>query len=334
MRQLITLFLLLFFVFQNIHAQQDAMFTKYMFNSLSYNPGYAGSREYLSVVALYRNQWNGMDGAPVTQTFSVHSPLNERVGVGLNVTNDKVGVSGSTQANLSYAYRIPFGEGKVSIGVQASFLNYRADFDRLNYKDPQDQDQSFRGSNVNFWAPNFGAGVFYYSEKFYAGFSAPHLLKSDLRKEEVNSRRWAQLYPHYFFTTGVAIPVQGDNLIFKPSILIKSVGLFGEFASRSDNLLPIGAPNEFDIDLSLLFYQALWVGASFRSSFEAVVGSSSSVDSADLWAMMHLRRGIRVGLAYDFTLTELQDYNNGSFEIMLGYDFNFKEKHIVTPRYF
>jgi len=310
------------------------MFTKYMFNSLSFNPAYAGSKEFLSVVALYRNQWNGMEGAPVTQTVSVHTPFKERIGLGLNITNDRVGVSGSTQANLSYAYRIPFGQGKLALGLQASFMNYRADFDKLNYRDPQDQDQSFKNSNVNFWIPNFGTGAYYYSDKFYLGVSVPHLIKSDLRRDNVDATRWAQLYPHYFITAGTAIPIAGKNMVFKPSILIKSVGLFNEFSTQANNRLPIGAPNEFDIDLSVLFYNALWVGTSFRSSFEAIVGKSSSVDSADLWAMMHLKRGIRLGLAYDFTLTELREYNRGSFEIMLGYDFHYQNEFITTPRYF
>ena len=334
MRKFIPLLLLFFFISNITNAQQDAMFTKYMFNTLSYNPAYAGSKEYLSAVAIYRDQWWGIEGSPHTQTFSVHTPFKERVGFGLNITNDKIGVSGSTVGSLSYAYRIPFGKGKVSLGLQASFMNYRADFDRLNYRDPRLNDESFVDANVNFWAPNFGFGAFYYSKKFYAGFSVPHLLETDLRRNEITTNRWAQLYRHYYFTTGVAIPISGDAIIFKPSLLIKSVGLFGSFSTRTTNLKPIGAPNEFDIDVSFLFYQAFWVGTSFRSSFETFIGKTSSVDSADIWAMIHLNRGVRVGLAYDFTLTELREYAKGSFEVMLGYDFNYNDRSVVTPRYF
>ena len=333
MKKLIPLFLIIFFISNNIHAQQDAMFTKYMFNSLNFNPGYAGSKEYLSLVALYRDQWLGLDGAPTTQTLSIHTPFKDRVGFGLNISNDKVGVTGSTVGSLSYAYRVPFGKGKVSIGLQASFMNYRTDFAKLNYKDPRSNDLSFK-DDINLWAPNFGAGIYYYSDKFYVGFSVPHLIKTDLRKESVSTTRWAQLYRHYYFTTGLAIPLRGESLIFKPSLLIKSVGLFGDFTSNSNNRMPVGAPTEFDIDISFLFYQSLWVGASFRSSIEAFIGKTSTVDSADLWAMFYLNKGLRVGLAYDFTLTELRNYNKGSFEVMLGYDFYFQQKHVVTPRYF
>ena len=333
MKKYLPLFLILFFISNNTHAQQDAMFTKYMFNSLNFNPGYAGSKEYLSMVALYRDQWLGLEGAPTTQTLSIHTPFKERVGFGLNISNDKIGVTGSTVGSLSYAYRIPFGKGKVALGLQASFMNYRTDFGKLNYKDPRSSDLSFK-DDVNLWAPNFGAGVYYYSDKFYAGFSVPHLIKTDLNDASGSNTRWAQLYRHYYFTTGMAIPIRGESLVFKPSLLIKSVGLFGDFTSSSSNQNPVGAPTEFDIDLSFLFYQSLWVGASFRSSFEAIIGKTSTVDSADLWAMFYLNKGMRVGLAYDFTLTELRNYNKGSFEIMLGYDLYFKEKHIVTPRYF
>ena len=334
MRKYIPLFILLFFISNQTNAQQDAMFTKYMFNSLSYNPGYAGSKGYLSMVGLYRDQWLGLEGAPTTQTLSIHTPFKEKVGLGLNLTNDKIGVTGSTVGSFSYAYQIPFGKGIVSLGLQASFMNYRTDFGKLNYKDPRSNDPSFEDADVNLWAPNFGAGVFYYSDKFYAGFSVPHLIKTDLRNENVQTTRWAQLYRHYYFTTGVAIPIRGESLVFKPSILIKSVGLFGDFTSSSSNLKPVGAPTEFDLDLSFLFYQSLWVGASFRSSFEAFIGKTSSIDSADLWAMFYLNKGVRVGLAYDFTLTKLREYNKGSFEIMVGYDLYFQEKSVVTPRYF
>ena len=109
-------------------AQQDAMFTKYMFNTLVYNPAYAGSYEYLSINALHRGQWWGIDGAPTTQSLSVHTPVSERVGLGLSLVNDKIGPTGSTQINAVYAYRIPIGPGKLSIGLQAGVFQRRADW--------------------------------------------------------------------------------------------------------------------------------------------------------------------------------------------------------------
>ena len=335
MRKIIPFLLLAFFFQQSASAQQDPMFTKYMFNSLTVNPGYAGSKEYISIAALYRNQWWGIDGSPVTQSLTAHAPVNDKVGVGLSLVNDKLGATGSTVANLSYAYRIPFGKGKVSIGLQAGLMNYRTDFSVLKYRDPQSNDPSFDDSDVNLFMPNFGAGVYYYTDKFYVGFSVPHLINSDLRRDvDLVTNKWAQLYRHYYFTGGMAIPVKGDAIIFKPSILIKNVGLFEEFSSRSSSLKGVGAPTEFDIDGSFLFYNAFWIGASFRSSFEAIFGKTSSVDSANIWGSYNLRNGFRIGASYDYTLTKLQRFASGSFEVMLGYDFNFNKGNIVTPRYF
>lgn len=127
-----TLFICLFFGPVVLLAQQDAMFTKYMFNTLVYNPAYAGSHDHLSINALHRGQWWGIDGAPTTQTLSVHSPVSDRVGIGLSLINDKIGPTGSTQVNAIYAYRIPLGAGKLSIGLQAGVFQWRADWSQLN----------------------------------------------------------------------------------------------------------------------------------------------------------------------------------------------------------
>ena len=340
MRKITLHFFLLFFLVNISFGQQDAMFTKYMFNSLSYNPAFAGTPGYMSARLLYRNQWWGIDGAPVTQTLTVHTPLKEKVGLGLSLINDAIGATGSTTANFAYAYRIPFGNGNLSLGLQAGVMNWRADWndDGLRFKDPKGTDEAFAETNPSRWIPNFGAGAFYYAPKWYVGFSVPHMINWDLRKNSdqypINSDKWAKVYNHYFITAGAAIPISGPSLIFKPSILIKSVGLFGAFSSGS-NVNTVGAPNEFDLDISFLFYNTLWVGASFRSAFEAdVFGGDSSTDSADIWMSVYLGNGLRVGAAYDYSLTKLQNFAKGSFEIMLGYDFNFDVKRVNTPRYF
>lgn len=320
-----------------MNAQQDPMFTKYMFNGLAYNPAFAGSPGYLSVRALHRSQWTGIDGAPITQSFSLHMPFKDRVGLGLSVVNDKVGATGSTSAYFSYAYRVPFGSGKLSLGLQAGAMNWRADFDKLRYHDPQELDPSFIEGSPNTWMPNAGVGVFYYTPIYYVGFSVPQMISWELDNEPRNNDvpRVAKYYPHFYFTAGAAFPVNGDALYFKPSLLIKSVGLLGELASQSNTLNTVGAPTEFDIDMSFLLYQSFWVGASFRSAFEAdVFGGDSSFDSVDIWMSYYLQNGLRVGAAYDYTISGLRTQTDASFEVMLGYDFNFDSKSIVTPRYF
>ena len=138
---------------------------------------------------------------------------------------------------------------------------------------------------------------------------------------------------HYYYFVGTAIPLNGPALVFKPSMLIKNVG-WDKRATKLDAFRDIGAPNEFDIDLSLLFQETLWVGASFRSSWAKLIDGKSSYDSADIWISLLMKNGFRIGAAYDYPLTELSNVTTGAFEIMVGYEFNFREKRIVTPRYF
>jgi len=332
MRKNYTLLIAFLLIFgSSAFAQQDAMFTKYMFNSLVYNPAYAGAKDHMAIGLLHRTQWWGIDGGPNTQSFTIHTPLkNKRVGLGFSAVNDAIGPSNSIRANVSYAYRIPIGKGKLSIGLRGGIMNWRADWGKLDIE--QGVDEAFM-ENPNLWQPNFGAGLMYYNEKFYIGFSSPQLIEYDLRTGDINTPVWAKQYRHYYFMTGVAIPLRGDALIFKPSILVKNVGLLSGL-SKDEAYQEFGAPTEFDIDLSFMFYQALWVGASFRSAIEGVVGGKSSIDSADIWASYYLANGLRIGAAYDYTLTKLQGPAKGTFEVMIGYEFNYKSKQIVTPRYF
>jgi len=313
-------------------GQQDAMFTKYMFNSLVYNPGYAGSREYMSANILHRTQWWGIEGAPTSQTITLHSPLkNKRVGVGLSAIYDQIGPTKTLQVYGNYAYRIPIGKGKLSIGLNGGMMNWQADWSEVSLEDPNDP--AYQGA-PNMWLPNFGVGLYYYTQKFYVGISSPHLIEHDLRDPaNINTPIWAKNYRHYYFTTGLAIPIKGDMVVFKPSILVKNVGLLSSF-NKDEAYQNIGAPTEFDIDLSLFFYQTLWIGASFRSAVEGVVSDTSSFDSIDIWAAYYLANGLRIGAAYDYTLTKLQQPAQGSFEIMLGYEFDYQTKQVVTPRYF
>ncbi len=320
----------------NMFGQQDPMFTKYMFNSLHYNPAYAGSHDHLSLALLHRTQWINFKGAPSTQTLTAHTPLREnRVGVGLTLLHDQIGATNTSSANLSYAYRIPFGKkAKLAIGVQGGVTNYRADWQKLNLE--TGNDVAFAGENTNKWLPNFGLGIYFQTKHFYTGLSSPHLIEHKLRDKGTSSLEpslIAQQYRHYFFTIGGAIPIKGDDIIFKPSLLIKNVGIDSKLR-KTEELQAINAPTEFDFDVSFLFMETLWVGTAFRSSIEKFSNDKSSFDSGDVWASYNLRNGMRIGLAYDYTLTEIRKETPGSFEVMLGYEFNFKNRRIETPRYF
>ncbi len=318
------------------HAQQDPMFTKYFFNSLTFNPAYAGSREHLTINAIHRTQWWGIEGAPSTQSVTLHTPLsNERVGVGLSLVNDKIGPTNSLNANLSYAYRIPIGKkSKLAVGIQAGATNWRADWSKLSIQDAGDP--SYNVQQPNWIKPNFGAGVYFYNRNFYAGLGVPRIIEYDLLRTQTGANLpdsiYGKQFRHYFFTLGGAIPLRGNALIFKPSLLVKASAPDARLKSGTP-FSSVGAPTEFNVDLSLFFQETLWVGASFRSAIE-VFNDKSSFDSVDFWASYFLGSGLRVGVAYDYTLTALQRKAGGSFEIMLGYEFDYKTKRTVTPRYF
>ena len=315
-------------------SQQDPMFTKYMFNSLIFNPAYAGSKEHMAITLLHRDQWWNIEGGPRTQSFTIHSPLNEeRVALGLGLYNDVIGPTRTVSIMTSYAYRLELGEGgKLSFGLQAGMMNWQADYTQLILDNPTDF--AFMEATPNFWKPNFGVGIFYYTDFFYVGLSVPHILDIELY-EDAPPDFIARQFRHYFLTAGLAIPLQGSrSTVFKPSILIKNVGLFGEFRNPTHTYANIGAPTEMDIDISFLFHDALWVGASFRTALEAFVNQTSSFDSVDFWAAYYLRKGFRIGVSYDFTLTQLRPYAQGTFELMLGYEFNYKGEVIQHVRYF
>lgn len=328
-------------------AQQEAQFTHYMFNTLVYNPGYAGSKEYLSAVAVYRDQWaakgkkGSWEGRPITQTMSVHSTFKKRVGLGFNIVNSSTGAREATYVNGIYAYRINFGKGTLSVGLQGGVMNWRADWTKLDFQQPQEIDNAFANPSPSLWLPDFGAGLFFYTPNFYAGASMPHLANSQLRtlapEEQNEVRKWAKVHRHFYLTTGGAIPIKGDDLVFRPSFLLKSVGLFNNFFRQGNLVREIGAPVSFDLDASLFFHRKLWLGLAFRSAFAAFNQTGpkqTSHESFDLWTAFHFENGLRIGLAYDYPVGNLRTIATGSFELMLGYDFYREVDKAVHIRYF
>jgi type IX secretion system PorP/SprF family membrane protein len=310
MEKLFTLLLYILLV-NSVFAQQDAMFTQYMFNGLVLNPAYAGSREVLSATALYRNQWVGIDGAPKTVTFSMHAPVrNEKIGLGIIFCNDRLGITNTNNVGLNYAYRITFkNKAKLSLGLQASVLQYRADFASIAHSfSPSVFDPAF-AQVINRWLPNFGTGIYYYTNKFYAGISMPNILLNKLSESgavfQVGDK--ASQYRHLFLTTGYVFDLN-KSLKLKPSILVKFVQ---------------GAPVEFDFNANLWLFDMFAVGLSYRTR-----------DSIDALFEFQVTPQLGIGYAYDYTLTPLGKYTSGSHEIMLRYEFGFSKTRIITPRYF
>ena len=297
-------------------AQQDEHYTMYFFNTLVQNPGYAGSREVISLVGLYRTQWTGIEGSPKTMSLSIHSPMrNDKVGLGLNIVNDQLSVTNTTRVTGDYAYRIPVGNngGKLAIGIQASLLNLTNNLSKLSTTVGNDPSLV----NVkNLLLPNVGAGLYYYTQKMYLGLSMPHMINFKLDKREVassaTSDSLARQFTHLFGTAGIVLPLSKD-IKLKPALMAKYV--------PGNNIF--GAPPSLDINVSALLKEALWLGASYRTG-----------DSYDFIVGYQFNKQLRAAYAYDLTRTELSRVAEGSHEIMLGYDFNFDRSRVVTPRYF
>lgn len=285
------------------YAQQEVMFTQYMFNGLALNPAYAGSHDVVSVTAIGRQQWVGLEGAPSTQTFSVHSPIkSDRVGIGMLLLHDRIGVTDQYNTTLSYAYRIPMEHGKLAMGLQAGISNYQADY----HKTGIDNDIAFNRGGISVWQPNFGAGLYYYNSRFYAGFSVPQLLERVYDSYENSTNQG--LVRHYFLNAGYVLNLNQD-LKLKPNALLKVVE---------------GAPVQLDLNANLLIMEVLWIGLSWRS-----------FDSVDGLMQLQLTDRLQVGYSYDFaTSREIRSVNGGSHELSLNYQFTIGHKKSVSPRYF
>ncbi len=295
------LFLILSF---NVKGQQQAMFTQYMFNGLALNPAYAGIHEGLSASMLWREQWVGFEGAPSTQTFSIHSPIRYKpISLGAMLIRDKIGVTEQFGAYFSYAYRIMTGrKSRISFGLQGSLSNFNS-----NYVDATlGLDPTLLNSNVNETKPNIGAGIMFHSDKYYFGLSVPQVLNH--RFDSSNPDSDSYMVRHYFATAGVVLDLNRDVKI-KPNLLIKAVR---------------GAPVELDLNVNVLLQEFLWVGVSYRS-----------FDSFDAIVQFQLTPLLQLGYAFDFaTTTEIRRVNSGSHEIMVNYRFKLNKDKTVTPRYF
>ncbi|SFN02998.1 type IX secretion system membrane protein, PorP/SprF family [Chitinophaga sp. YR627] len=308
MKQVLAVITCLILGLADVRAQQDAMYSQYMFNMMGVNPAYAGSRGVLSATALYRRQWVGIDGAPETSTFAFDMATRDnKVGLGIQAFNDKIGIMRTTGFYATYAYRIRFeNEGSLAIGLQGGLSNFKADLTKVDLID--EDDQAFV-QNINVLLPCFGAGIYYNTDRFYAGFSIPNLVKSYLRKDAVYYRAdvVAKKYMHFFFIAGYVFDLNED-LKLKPSTLVKAVR---------------GAPVQVDINANLWIRDVISVGASYRTG-DAICGL----------AEVQINDQFRLGYAYDHTVSKLVKYNQGTHEIMLRYEFGWEKGRVLSPRYF
>lgn len=308
MKKALFLILLIYLLVNpSLYAQQESLLSQYMFNGLVLNPAYAGSKDYASITAMFRKQWTGFQGAPVTESVSIHGPLkNKKVGLGLMIANDHIGVTNQTDVYGSYAYHIPLRKGKLALGLQFGLSYIKSNFSDLTVW--EGNDQVFELNTQTNLLPNFGAGAYYYSDKFYAGISVPHLMNYDPdRTLGVEIKDAFRQTRHYFLASGFVLDA-GKDLKIKPSVLLKYV---------------FGAPVQYDINLNFLLNDILWVGATYRSK-----------DAMVILIEYQVNRKLRFGYSYDLTLSRLKNYQSGSHEIMVGYDFGYNILKIKNPRYF
>lgn len=295
----------------SLQAQQAPMYTHYMYNTLSINPAYAGSRDALTVTALHRSQWLNFKGAPTTQTLTMHSPINsEHIGLGLALSNDKIGPINNTSAFLSFAYIMKLNsKSKLALGLNGGVNILQANLSSLELD--QQNDPVFMNNIKNRTTPNFGFGAYYSRERFYAGLSAPNLLQNNYSLITLadGSQLAGKEQRHFFFTTGALFELN-PNLDFKPTALLK---------------VTEAAPIQVDVTASFVLMKKLLLGAMYRSgdSFGALVG-------------LDLNQQFHIGYSFDWSYgIRTFKYNQGSHEIVLRYDFIFSsKKQIHTPRHF
>lgn len=287
----------------NTNAQQEGQFTQYLDNMLYYNPGYTGSRGNMNISASHRQQWTGFKGAPSTQNLSFHTPLKyESTSVGLSVLNDNIGPINQTwiNATAAYAFRFKRNDAKLSLGLNGGINLMNGDLTRLHTVDANDP---LAERYVNKIKPNFGAGIYYHSKKWFAGVSSPQLIEnvSSLTDLNVNIQR------HYYVSVGGYFQVN-RMLKIRPSTLVK---------------ITENAPMTADISLAFMFYDRLWIGGNYRLT-----------ESAGGLIQFQINNQFKFGYAFDISTSKLVRHNYGTHEILLSYDFVFKKKSITSPSYF
>ncbi|WP_378185285.1 type IX secretion system membrane protein PorP/SprF [Aquimarina sp. W85] len=300
----------------SIHAQQDAQYTQYMYNTISVNPAYAGSRGALSITGLHRSQWVGVEGAPRSQTLSVNTPLgiDNQIGVGFSVINDQIGPTSETYFDVDFSYTIRTSEkAQLSFGVKAGGHLLNVDFNRLtkyNINDP-----SFESNINNKFSPNLGVGLYYFTDVFYLGLSAPNILETDHFDEQstVETSNTTSVIAkeriNYYLIAGHVFDIS-SNVKFKPALLTKLV---------------TGTPLQVDVSANFLLYDRFTVGGAYRwsAAWSALLGFQVS-------------DGVLIGLSYDREITELgtAKFNSGSYELMVRFELFKSYDRILTPRFF
>lgn len=285
-------------------AQQDAQYTQYMYNTININPAYAGSRGAMSIFGLYRTQWVGLDGAPETSSFSLNTPLsNSNLGLGVSFVNDKIGPTNENALSADLSYTVPTSETfKLSFGIKATANLFSLDVNKLN---PEHQgDPQFQDLNSKF-SPNVGAGVYYHSDKAYIGLSVPNFIETN--RYDDNDTAIFKDKINYYLIAGYVFDLD-PYIKFKPAVLTKMVE---------------GSPLQVDLSANFMFNDKFVAGLAYRWS--AALSAMAGFQVTD---------GLFIGYSYDRETTRLNNYNSGSHEIFLRFEFFNNYSRITSPRFF
>ena len=306
MKKIVTLVMVLISILS--YAQQDTQFTNYMYNTLSFNPAYAGSRGTTSIYLSQRSQWVGLEGSPTTNALSYHSPIgSSNLGIGISFLNDAIGPVEENLVSIDMSYTIQTSyDYKLAFGLRASALMLNVDFTKLNIFNPGDV---LAQNNINNRiSPNIGFGMFWYSDKSYLGFSIPNLLETKHINKGLNSSvsSISKERLHYHFTAGYIFDLSQD-VLFKPAVLTKIVS---------------GSPLQVDVSANFQLYDKFTLGASYR--LDAAVSFLGGFQLSRNWLL---------GYAYDFDTNNLSTYNSGSHEVFLRYEI-FRTNRVKSPRFF
>lgn len=287
-------------------AQYDPLYNQYVFNQHLINPAYAGAFDYVSITAMLRSQWTLVPGAPITNSITGHTSIfDNKGGVGLYVLNDQLGVSNNTEAFISFSYKIDFGRAKLAMGMQGGMIQYKYNYSKLNFFADGDLDPKFNSNEDNFMRPNFGAGLLFYGEYFYAGISIPRILNIEVNDGLESSTRYQK---HYYISGGVVLPLS-NAIKIKPSGLLRVV----------ENKVSL------DINASVLINEIIWAGILMRDF--STLGLITELQISDK---------IRLGFSYELPpFSQVDDSVLGStFEFMVGFDFAPFNRQLLKRRYF
>jgi type IX secretion system PorP/SprF family membrane protein len=299
------------------YSQQETQYTMFMFNKLVINPGYTGSAGRPCITAFGRGQWIGVDGAPQTQLLSFHMPLaNDRIGIGASVQRNAIGPQSDYTGELYYAYRIPLGTGYLGLGLQGSVRHMRVDFSKTEATQPNGQDGAIPLGVQTRLVPNFGAGLYYQTERFYAGFSVPRLLESNIELSD-NEGSISREVRHYYFLVGATFPL-GESVVMEPQVFLRYVK---------------GAPFDADFNLNFWFIDQIMGGLSYRLGGTKGQGAGESIS---ILAGAQIGEHVFFGLSYDIGLSDIRDQHSGSVEGVLRFCIGKKTEgeEALNPRFY